>query len=138
MTQDPPSQHDDPAQPGTPPPLTPLVRQGRLLRGLNLTESSQRGSPPASEERETTGRPMVKRTIEFEEQVAEQLRHQAAILGVTQNDLANAIIKQAIVALADGRLHAEIGVLPPDQPRGPRASARYIRALKDVPESPEP
>lgn len=121
-----------------PPSLTPLVRQGRLLRGLSLTESSQRGSPPAAEDHETTRRPMVKRTIEFEEQVAEQLRHQAAILGVTQNDLANAIIKRAIAALADGRLHAEIGVLPPDQPRGPRASARYIQALTDVPESPEP
>jgi hypothetical protein len=131
MTQD-RSQHDESAEPGTPPPLTPLVRKGRLLRGLSLTESSQRGSPPASEEREPTGRAMVKRTIEFEEQVAEQLRHQAAILGVTQNDLANAIIKQAIAALADGRLHAEIGVLPPDQPRGPRASARYIQALKEA------
>jgi hypothetical protein len=80
---------------------------------------------------------MVKRTIEFEEQVAEQLRHQAAILGVTQNDLANAIIKRAVAALADGRLQADIGVLPPDQPRGPRASARYIRALREGSESPD-
>jgi hypothetical protein len=83
MTQDPASEHNESAQPSTPPSLTPLVRQGRLLRGLSLTESSQRGSSPSAEERDSSGRSMVKRTIEFEEQVAEQLRHQAAILGVT-------------------------------------------------------
>lgn len=107
----------------------PPLRKQRLLAGLTGEESSRRwtGAPhsPLADERR-----IVKRTYELEESIVAGIRRQAIVLGVNANELANALLKHGLAALVSGAIYAEVGILPEDQVRGPRAAGRYITALR--------
>ena len=110
------------------PPLAPPLRRERLLAGLTGEENSRRWPSPPPPPDESPR--LVKRTYELEEAVVVGIRRQATLLGVNANDLANALLRDGLAALAAGTLEAEVGILPDDQLRGPRAAARHITALR--------
>ncbi len=112
-------------------PVAPPLRRERLLAGLTGEENSRRWPSPTPPADETLR--LVKRTYELEEAVVVGIRRQATVLGVNANDLANALLRDGLAALAAGTLEAEVGILPDDQLRGPRAAARHITALRPRP-----
>jgi hypothetical protein len=109
------------------------LRRQRLLAGLTGEETSRRWSHPLTTEIPVDVPRIVKRTYELEEAVVAGVRRQAMVLGVNANDLANAMLKEGLAALAAGTLQAEVGILPEAELRGPRAAARHITALHRLP-----